>query len=261
MNNEGKKPYRVFGYARASTDKQILSTAGQCLKMDGYFQYKFAQDPLAHKMPYYEDEGVSATKYDFIERPHGKRLHYEMEAGDHLMLAAGDRAFRNVADCAVMIRKWSKKNIVVHLCNHNVDTSTYLGVFMVQFLTSLAEMEGKQRSERQIQRNIVARKLGLPTTGPVAYGWRIQKRPKKPAIFKPHWKEREHCERVAHLYDNYKLSGDHICAIFDELKVRIRNCGKNGKKWNKYYTWHQAKAYRTGFPHPQAKWMTDSDDD
>ena len=167
------EPYYVFGYARMSTLKQVLSIEAQKAKIEKYYALRFGDDPSADWGGCYEDHAVSATSVDFRDRPHGRELNLKVNRGDHILLALGDRAFRSIADCCLCIKDWSERGVAVHYINAGVDTSTAVGKMIAHIIASLGEYEGELRSERQRERNNIARAHGLPTNAHCPWGWKI----------------------------------------------------------------------------------------
>ncbi len=156
-----------------STLKQYLSIAAQKSKIDQYFALRFGDDPLATFTGCYEDHAVSANSIDFRDRPQGLELNLRVNRGDHILLALGDRAFRSIADCCLCIKDWSERGVAVHYINAGVDTSTAVGKMIAHIIASLGEYEGELRSERQKERNNIARAHGLPTNAHCPWGWKI----------------------------------------------------------------------------------------
>ncbi|MCH8044081.1 MAG: recombinase family protein [Planctomycetes bacterium] len=247
------EPYHVFGYARMSTLAQYLSTKAQRAKIDKYYAFRFDDDEDATWGGCYEDHAVSATRVDFRDRPHGLELNLKLNRGDHILLALGDRAFRSVADCCLCIKDWTKRGVILHYLNANFDTSTASGRMIAQIIASMGEYEGELRSERQRERNNIARSHGLPTNAHCPWGWKIIGT-KQTRRFVEVWSDRSVANMILSHIDqgwSYEALAHDFNSRPDPPKAKGYN--GRGKPWTVAGCFNAAKAAKADFPDPRER--------
>ena len=171
MNND-RNP-RVFGYARASTRKQVESPDTQ---MD--IQNRYAAFNQLGEVKFFVDSAKSG-KVSWEQRDAGKELFEQLRPGDHILLTKLDRGFRRLADCVVVLEKFERMGVKLHVCNlmgGAIDLSSPMGRFLIHILAAFAELERAFISERT--KDGLARKesRGVRHTRHAGYGFRWEKR-------------------------------------------------------------------------------------
>jgi DNA invertase Pin-like site-specific DNA recombinase len=83
MNN-GQTP-KVYGYLRASTNKQVLSTEVQRDTIKGYVVLNRLPEPV------FFTDAATTSRIPMREREAGKELLSRLRAGDHIVIAKLDR--------------------------------------------------------------------------------------------------------------------------------------------------------------------------
>ena len=246
------EPFHVFGYARLSTLAQYLSIAAQKAKIDKYFRFRFDDDPLATWGGCFEDHAVSASSVDFRERPHGRELNLKVNRGDHILLALGDRAFRSVADCCLCIKDWSDRGVAVHYINAGVDTSNAVGKMIAHIIASLGEYEGELRSERQKERNNIARAHGLPTNGHCPWGWKIIGTKAERRFVEAPFDRNVANMILAHIDQGWSYQGLAYTFNHEPNPPKAKGYNGRGKPWTVAGLFNAAKAARANFlPDPR----------
>ncbi len=136
---------RVFGYARASTRTQVESPETQ---RDSIAKYA-ALHGLGEVTCFVD--AAKSGKVPWADRDAGKALFAQIRPGDHVVIAKLDRAFRRLADCVVVLEKFERMGVKLHVVNllgGAIDLSSPMGRFMIHILAAFAELERAFISER-----------------------------------------------------------------------------------------------------------------
>jgi DNA invertase Pin-like site-specific DNA recombinase len=121
----------VFAYARVSTDTQDLDPQTDELRKDGF-------DVLVVE----KASGASRT------RPELARLVRQMKAGDILKVVRIDRLARSVSHLLEVIETLEKKGAHFRSLRDPIDTTTPQGMFSLQVLGAVAQLERALISDR-----------------------------------------------------------------------------------------------------------------
>jgi DNA invertase Pin-like site-specific DNA recombinase len=122
---------QVFAYARVSTDAQDLDPQTDELRKDGF-------DILVVE----KASGASRT------RPELARLVREMKAGDILKVVRIDRLARSVSHLLEVIETLERKGAHFRSLRDPIDTTTPQGMFSLQVLGAVAQLERALISDR-----------------------------------------------------------------------------------------------------------------
>src|SRR5262245_49211302 len=109
-------PKRVFGYVRVSTDEQAEN--GQSLDVQRRQLQGWAMQRGVELDDVRVEAGVSGG-VPFSQRPEGGRLWAELQAGDSLVAAKLDRAFRSAEDCLTTVRQLQERGVSLFLLDLN----------------------------------------------------------------------------------------------------------------------------------------------
>jgi len=145
MKNGSTEQPRIYGYARASTKRQVESPEVQKETIRKYAELHGLGD-----VAFFADAATSG-KITWEERLAGKELFAQLRPGDHIIVHRLDRAFRRLADAAVAMEKFERMNIkfhVISLMGGALDLSSAMGKFLVHILAAFAELERSFISER-----------------------------------------------------------------------------------------------------------------
>lgn len=129
---------RVFGYCRASTQKQVDSPDTQKGIISDYAK-------LCHLGPmngWYVDKATSGGT-PINDRTAGRELCKVLRKGDHLIMARLDRGFRSCGDFCKHMDAWKAMGVSVHLCDNRIDFSSPIGMLALQVIAAFSEMERK----------------------------------------------------------------------------------------------------------------------
>lgn len=135
---------RVFGYVRVSTDGQ--DSTPQRLAIESEVASRIGQgysDGGIHV-----DDGVSAFRTDFRNRPAGKTIWSQLQPGDLIVVTRLDRIFRSTVDMGLTIRDMDKVGASFADRHSEIDTSTIGGRMLANFMCIMAQWESESISWR-----------------------------------------------------------------------------------------------------------------
>lgn len=226
----------VYGYIRVSTAQQSrsgLSLAAQRRAIEA--EAKRLRLPLGQV---FRDAAVSASKRPMLGRPAGRELDRAAQRGDNIIVAKLDRAFRSLQDFALMLDRWQRRGVSVHLLDIQVDTSTPVGRMISQIVATVAEWESRRIGERIRDAHDERRRQGRKTNGTCAIGWTATRKK-----VRPHHGER----RVARALLAIRRSG----LTWQETAYRASRRGlrrRGGLTWHAHAAYRWAAAAALGFP-------------
>lgn len=141
-------PVRVFGYGRASTDKQCLTMIAQKALVEASFSSR--NWPEGSSFSWHGDADVS-SKMSFLQRPGGMAIVAQAKAGDVLMTSAYDRLWRGLTDFLETL-EWLKLTgvelVILDMGGMAVDTTTPYGRFMLQIMAVVKQLERDEIGRR-----------------------------------------------------------------------------------------------------------------
>src|SRR5258705_12751096 len=137
---------KVFGYCRVSTAEQAsagLSLETQQQQITGYCMIKGW--PVAE---FFVEAGVSRS-VPLADRPGGQRLLTTPQAGDTVITAKLDRAFRSAADALGTLEQLKEDKIGLHMIDLGGDvTGNGISKLVFTILSAVAENERDRIRER-----------------------------------------------------------------------------------------------------------------
>lgn len=134
---------RVFGYARVSTKLQETHLQMDALKAAG------ATDIRQEKCSSVGD------------RPELQKLLGELGKGDVLLVYKMDRIARSLKDLLNILDRLTSVGATIRSLTEPLDTSGPIGIFMVQILGAVAQLERSIIRERSVAGQIAAYKRGV----------------------------------------------------------------------------------------------------
>src|SRR5262249_42747719 len=102
---------RVYGYIRASTDKQVASPETQ-----RQIIVEYARRIGKAVNSFYVDPATSG-KRPLFDRPAGHELVLDLRQRDTVIVARLDRLSRSFISFAQILDQWTKRKISIHLCD------------------------------------------------------------------------------------------------------------------------------------------------
>lgn len=137
----------IYGYARVSTSDQETR-----LQIDALTR--------AGAEVIYSEKTSSVGK-----RPELQNLLAILQKGDLLMVWKLDRIARSLKDLLNILERLSSAGIGLRSLTEPIDTSSHLGVFMLQILGAVAQLERSMIRERAIAGQVAARMRGVTWGG------------------------------------------------------------------------------------------------
>lgn len=163
----------IYGYIRVSHDRQKRSGLGLAAQQRKIEQ--FAKTLRGHKLArIFADKAVSARRHPLLKRPQGWQLDQALQAGDHVVMARLDRAFRNLRDFAEMAARWKKQGVFLHLLDVGVDTDSPVGELVCGIMAVIAQWESQRIGERIRDAFAEVRARGRATNGVAPLGYRLR---------------------------------------------------------------------------------------
>lgn len=135
----------IYSYLRASTAGQEVSIEAQSDQILAYCRVRGLATPLA-----FEDPATSSRR-PFALRRAGGALVRTVRAGDHVVVAKLDRAWRSVTGCLTTVQHFSDLGVTLHLVDlggASLDLSTAMGRLFLTMAAAFAEFERACVSER-----------------------------------------------------------------------------------------------------------------
>ena len=168
-----KEMARVYGYIRASTDKQIASPETQKQIIDEYARR------LGRTVDrYFIDPAVSGKK-SLFDRDAGKELSLVLKKGDEVIVARLDRLSRSFVGFARILEFWLKHKITMHLCDMPggvFDPDNPMSEMLIGMLIVFANYERRLISVRTREGLQARKQRGERYCRWAEYGWRWEKR-------------------------------------------------------------------------------------
>jgi DNA invertase Pin-like site-specific DNA recombinase len=164
----------VYGYARVSTFEQAGGTSleEQQRKIEGIALMRGLE--LARM---FQEPAVSGS-LPLEDRPAGGELYRTLRAGDTLVVAKLDRAFRNAADALAKADAWKRAGIKLIVADMGADPVTDNGVAKLFFgmLALVAEFERERILERTNEGRRAKARRGGHVGGTAPFGYRVEGR-------------------------------------------------------------------------------------
>lgn len=219
------RPAHIWGYGRASTNKQKITLEAQEERVGHYAKYKFPEMSIRI---FFADEAITGGM-PWQERPQGKLLFNVARPGDHIVIAKLDRAFRSVADAAAITKSLLDNNITLHIVDMNLDLSDHYGRFFFHIVAAFAELEKELISARTKEALDWKRRRGLPL-GRSPYGWK-KVGMKRDSRYVPDPKHRSICYLIVEMRDAHMIPWRDIPTIIRKrgYKAESRTFGTKKK--------------------------------
>ena len=164
---------RVYGYIRASTDKQIASPDTQKQIIEEYARR------LGKTVDrYFIDPAVSGKKR-LQDRIEGRELMTTLRPRDTVIVARLDRLSRSFIGFAQILDSWTKLKIGIHLCDMpggHLDPDNPMSEMMIGILIVFANYERRLISVRTREGLQARKQRGERYCRWAEYGWRWEKR-------------------------------------------------------------------------------------
>jgi DNA invertase Pin-like site-specific DNA recombinase len=217
---------RVFGYARASTDKQVASPETQKQIISEY------AGRLGKTVDDFYVDPASSGKKRLCAREAGFRLMIDLRPGDTVIVARLDRLSRSLIDFAEILDAWTKKKVCLHLCDFpggGFDPDNPMSEMMIGILIVFANYERRLISQRTREGLQARKQRGEKYTRWPPYGWK--------------WVTRKDSQREC--YQTFKVADEYEVAIMKKA-VEMEAAGYSIDQIRQYLNYEWKVRTRTG---------------
>jgi DNA invertase Pin-like site-specific DNA recombinase len=220
---------RIYGYIRASTDKQVASPETQREIIEEYARR------LGRSVDVFYVDPATSGKKPLFERIAGKGLAAGIRRGDHVIVARLDRLSRSFVGFAQVLDAWVKLKVVLHLCDMPggvFDPENPMSEMMIGILIVFANYERRLISQRTREGLAARRQRGERYCRWAEYGWRWEKRtdPSTGELVNvkiPDEREREILRKAVEL----RAAGHTLDYIRQHLNYRMKARTRTGGEW------------------------------
>ena len=164
---------RVYGYIRASTDKQIASPDTQRQIIEDYARR------IGKTVDHCFVDPATSGKKRLQERDAGRELMATLRSRDTVIVARLDRLSRSFIGFAQILDSWTKLKVGIHLCDMpggHFDPDNPMSEMMIGILIVFANYERRLISQRTKEGLQARKQRGERYCRWAEYGWRWEKR-------------------------------------------------------------------------------------
>jgi DNA invertase Pin-like site-specific DNA recombinase len=164
---------RVYGYIRASTDKQVASPETQRQIMEEYARR------IGRRVDRYFIDPATSGKKSLFDRDAGKELSLVLKKGDEVIVARLDRLSRSFVGFARILEFWLRHKITMHLCDMPggvFDPENPMSEMLIGMLIVFANYERRLISARTREGLQSRKQRGEKYCRWPEYGWRWEQR-------------------------------------------------------------------------------------
>ncbi len=251
MREETSAPFTIFGYGRASTAKQMMTTEVQAAEIDKAvkaYEIVGKLPPGTTYAGFFADEATT-SKIGFMDRPAGRKIIESAKRGDMIIAAKFDRFFRSVLDLCRTMEVLGNRGIRLVILDADIDTSTVNGQGLLKILAVIKWMERETLRTRVKEAAAYRRENGLPVCAP-PIGWKLAYKihnGRKVSRIVPCPEERAIAKKVHDVWSTSKT------IMYTGIELRKRGI-KNPRNRKKSEYWTEASIakwkdiYLKGFP-------------
>jgi DNA invertase Pin-like site-specific DNA recombinase len=180
------------------------------------------------------DAAISG-KVPLLKREGGRELDARLKKGDHVYIARLDRMFRRASDCALIIDRWQRIGVHLHVCNlmgMGIDLSSAVGRFIALILAAVAELEREFIAERTRDSLARRRRTGGACGRYAGYGWKWRKLwdPEKGRHVKTKVRNEEERAIMREIV-KWRAEGHSFDEISQHLTYTLKVLTWEGKEW------------------------------
>src|SRR6516162_8847805 len=193
--------HRVYGYIRASTDKQIASPETQRQIIEDY------AGRIGKTVDGCFIDPATSGKKRLHDREAGRELMATLRSRDTVIVARLDRLSRSFIGFAQILDRWTKLKVGIHLCDlpgGHFDPDNPMSELMIGILIVFANYERRLISQRTKEGLQARKSRGETYCRWPEYGWRWEKqydakRGKQVTVMVPDEDERKIMRQVVEL--------------------------------------------------------------
>lgn len=235
----------VYGYGRASTDKQAITEFDQKEVSEEYFRSGKKLGRISQEAEWggwFYDPATSST-VPWFERPFGEALFNRLRRGDMIIVSRFDRAVRSIGDCDSSLRRLDEAGVGLVMVDFNIDTTTSTGQMLMNIITCVNQFLRTRIGEQTSAALQWKMRHKLPKGGPPPIGHRQVGRGAD-SRFQPSAKERRIAYLIVELKDDQGVSFEDICCELRKQGVK----GRTGKELSFGTVWNYYAAAKADFP-------------
>ncbi|HJD63395.1 MAG TPA: recombinase family protein [Rickettsia endosymbiont of Degeeriella rufa] len=137
---------RLFGYARVSTNQQLLNT-----------QIKRLKDAGVKESRIFYDKATGSN----LDRTGLNNLLHKVEEGDVILVTKLDRLGRDTADMICLINQFNKIGVATRFLDDGISTEGSTGKMVITILSAIAEAERVRILARTNEGRLEAKNKGI----------------------------------------------------------------------------------------------------
>jgi DNA invertase Pin-like site-specific DNA recombinase len=141
-----RRNMRLFGYARVSTNQQLLNT-----------QIKRLKDAGVKESRIFYDKATGSN----LDRTGLNNLLHKVEEGDVILVTKLDRLGRDTADMICLIKQFTKIGVAMRFLDDGISTEGSTGKMVITILSAIAEAERVRILERTNEGRLEAKNKGI----------------------------------------------------------------------------------------------------
>lgn len=138
----------IYGYARVSTEQQLLDAQIEQLKKSGIEESNIFKEKVT---------GVAK----FEDRRAFNKLMSIVKANDEIVVTKLDRLGRSTLEMYQLVKELSEKGIFLRSLEQGISTRGQMGILIIQIITAIAEAERSRILERTKEGREVAKINGV----------------------------------------------------------------------------------------------------
>ncbi len=217
-----RKPTKVFGYVRVSTDIQVKE--GHSIEAQKNRIYEYCKYKKYNFDRYFVDEGKSGKD---MKREHLIEMIEALEPGIAIVVISLSRLTRSVKDGLELLNIVKNKGSNLVILDLDVDTNTPTGDLMYNIMVSVSQFERKNTAEKvSIVLNDMSSKGTLRTKPRFGYKV-IGSKEDKTRELVINEEEQAVIQRIRDIInDNPDITVSNICKILEYENIKIRKCKK-----------------------------------
>jgi DNA invertase Pin-like site-specific DNA recombinase len=133
----------IYGYIRVSTDDQTVES--QIGPVQRYMDSLQSEGTSGEMI---RDEGVSALKVNFADRPGAAALLAKLQPGDRIVFLRPARAFRSLRDMVNTVDMIHALGVTIHLAEGGMKSGDVSFQMSMQIMVLMAQIESEENSRR-----------------------------------------------------------------------------------------------------------------
>ena len=163
----------VYGYVRVSTVLQAREGESLEAQRRQVVSYAASKGLELTECNVFVEAGVSGST-EFQQRPEGKRLFDQLQAGDMVIFPKLDRAFRNTRNALNVLHELKAMGVQVHFIDLGGDvTGNGIGAIVFTILSAFATFERERIATRIREVKQLKKAQGKFTGGKRAFGYDV----------------------------------------------------------------------------------------